>query len=70
MFGDSSPLLPGAIRVGSAGTRGDKKLRGLFQPPMKRLSCMDASMSFWANVSGLNVEAYSLGPGAFEMTQS
>ncbi len=29
----------------------------------------DASMSFWANVSGLNVEAYSLEPAALEMTR-
>ena len=29
----------------------------------------NASMSFWANISGLNVEAYSLEPAALEMTQ-
>jgi hypothetical protein len=57
-----SPLLPAAIRFGIGRHKGRQKLRGHFSAAGEKTLVHDASMSFWANVSGLNVEAYSLEP--------
>ena len=66
MIGTLSTLLPAAIRVGIGRYNGEQNCAA-FSAAEEETLVHDASMSFWANVAGLNVEACSLEAAAIEM---
>jgi hypothetical protein len=67
MFWDSVTAFTGSYPCRDRPVQAETKTARLFSAAEEETLVHDASTSFWANVSGLNVEAYSLEPAALEM---